>query len=93
MIEQANLVRSYVFLLDHMIGDRPYKWPWVLNALSKSADIIENFIDNTISWTFIKKLNPWLIDPFSVMFSIISTLLKNSRGDHFGNVLKKAQSE
>ena len=27
MIEQTNFVRSYVFLLDHMIGDRPYKWP------------------------------------------------------------------
>ena len=27
MIEQTNFVRSYVFLLDHMIGDRPYKLP------------------------------------------------------------------
>ena len=27
MIEQINFARSYVFLLDHMIGDRPYKWP------------------------------------------------------------------
>ena len=23
-----NFVRSCVFLLDHMIGDRPCKWPW-----------------------------------------------------------------
>ena len=30
MIEQTNSVRSYVFLLDHMICDRPYKWPWIL---------------------------------------------------------------
>ena len=27
MIEQTNFVRSYVFFLDHMIGDRPYKGP------------------------------------------------------------------
>ena len=27
MIEQTNFVRSCVFLLDHMIGDRAYKWP------------------------------------------------------------------
>ena len=27
MIEQTNFVRSHVFLLDHMIEDRPYKWP------------------------------------------------------------------
>ena len=25
IIEQTNFVRSYVFLLDHVIGDRPYK--------------------------------------------------------------------
>ena len=28
MIEQTNFAWSYVFLLNHMIGDRPYKWPW-----------------------------------------------------------------
>ena len=31
MIEQTNFVRSYVFLLDHMIDDRPYKWPWIIS--------------------------------------------------------------
>ena len=34
MIEQTNFIRSYVFLLDHMIGDRPYKLPCAhLNGL------------------------------------------------------------
>ena len=28
MMEQTNFVQSYVFFLDHMISDRPYKWPW-----------------------------------------------------------------
>ena len=27
MIEETNFVRSYVFLLDHMIEDWPYEWP------------------------------------------------------------------
>ena len=38
MIEQTNFVRSYVFLLDHMIEDQAYKWPWcgpfVINTLN-----------------------------------------------------------
>ena len=28
VIEQTNFVRSYVFSLDNIIGDRPYKWLW-----------------------------------------------------------------
>ena len=32
MIEQTNFTRSYVFLLDHMIEDRPYKWPCCIAA-------------------------------------------------------------
>ena len=28
-LSKTNIVRSYVFLLDYMIGDRPYKWPWI----------------------------------------------------------------
>ena len=37
MIEQTNFVRSYVFLLlDHMINDRPYKYPAWYSFVSRS---------------------------------------------------------
>ena len=36
MIEQKHFVRSYLFLLDHMIEDRPYKWPCRMKNIWKT---------------------------------------------------------
>ena len=48
MIEQTNFVRSYVFLLDHMIGDRPYKWP--CNTCKNIRSLKNEVLNQRTSW-------------------------------------------
>ena len=57
MIELAYFVRSFVILLDHMIEDRPYKWPCLLRGVSEhpitGADAIlhhPGYLNNIETW-------------------------------------------
>ena len=41
MIEQTNFVRSYLFLLDNMIGDQPDNWRRLLKGLKQISNFLE----------------------------------------------------